>query len=190
MFAYVFWHRPRPDVERAVYETALARFLDALGHSAPEGLLRAATCRAEPVPWLAGGGPGYEDWYVLASSAALDTLEHAAVTGRCEAPHGAVAALAANGTAGLYRHVGEGPDRVADAPGALWLEQGTTARPVLMDTLGKRCQESGASLWVRRLTLGPAPEFCLLGVGPEAGEPSGLNHSSPIWVARRAVGDT
>jgi hypothetical protein len=54
------------------------------------------------IPWLAAGQPGYEDWHLLEDSAALDRLNEAATTQARQLPHDRIAAMAANGIAGLY----------------------------------------------------------------------------------------
>ncbi|MHB8680541.1 MAG: hypothetical protein ACYDA2_00390 [Acidimicrobiales bacterium] len=187
MFAYVFWHRPLADVETGRYEAALATFLEALGRNSPDGLLGAATCAVDPLPWLAPVGPGYEDWYLLASTAALDPLEQAAVSGSCAVPHAAVAAMAAAGTAGLYRRLGEGAPCVDDAAQAQWLDRNGMAGSELVAMLEARAEGPGSALWMRRLTLGPAPEFCLLG---EAADSTGTDEPLPavaVVVRRRLV---
>ena len=53
--AYVFWHRPRPDVDAAVYHDALARFHGALLTDPPRGLLASWSLRLTTPPWLDGG---------------------------------------------------------------------------------------------------------------------------------------
>lgn len=94
MLAYVFWHRPRKGVDPAAYETALVAFHRALAEEALDGV-HGSACYA------AGGG--YEDWYFIEASFALDTLNTAAVSGRMTEHHHAAAALAGEMSAGLYR---------------------------------------------------------------------------------------
>ena len=52
---------------------------------------------------LARAPSGYADWYLVESSADLDIINRAAVTGARELPHNAVAQLAQGGNRGLYR---------------------------------------------------------------------------------------
>jgi len=101
MLAYVFWHRPREGVNVASYEAELREFHARLGEEALEGVHGTATYAVDDLPWL--GGPGYEDWYFLEASFALDTLNAAAVTGRVEEAHRPIAALTGGMAAGLYR---------------------------------------------------------------------------------------
>jgi hypothetical protein len=135
LIAYVFWHRRRKDVDEAEYEALLRDFHRVLADAAPEGF-RASACfrRADE----------YEDWYLLDGSEALDPLEQAAVSGACRAPHDAAAAASIEGSGGLYR-LREGPP----VPGGRWLATAPESLP------------AGATLWRRRLALGPKPEFCL-----------------------------
>jgi hypothetical protein len=70
--AYVFSHRPADGVDIADYEIALKRFHASLGGSPPVGFLGSSTFRT---------GDRYSDWYLVESSAALDFLNEAAVSG-------------------------------------------------------------------------------------------------------------
>ena len=45
---------------------------------------------------------GYEDWHLLENSTALDVLNGAAISQARQRPHDRIAAMAADGTAGLY----------------------------------------------------------------------------------------
>ena len=102
MLAYVFWHWPRAGVPPAEYEDRQRRFHAAL-QAAPSAGFQGSRCLGlAGAPWSGGGGPAYEDWYLLEGSAALDPLNTAAVTASRQAPHDAAAALADGGTAGLY----------------------------------------------------------------------------------------
>ena len=67
-----------------------ARFTSALASAAPAGFVESLVFRvAGEAPWL-GGAPAYADWYLLETSAALDPLNVAAVSGICEQPHRAL----------------------------------------------------------------------------------------------------
>jgi hypothetical protein len=103
MLAFVFWHWPRPEVERAEYEAGLAEFHDTLRRNPPEGFLHSAAFRGGSCSWGSASGPTYEDWYLTRGTEGLDPLEHGAVHGACQPPHDRVAKLAAGGCAGLYR---------------------------------------------------------------------------------------
>jgi N-acetylglutamate synthase-like GNAT family acetyltransferase len=167
--AYVFWHRPRPDADAGPYADALARFHAALGAEPPAGLLASWAVRIDAAPWPGAGEGWFEDWYVLRGLAALGGLERAAVDARRRDTHDAAAAGTGEGTAGLYGLVAGDP-LAAGAPAAeSWLakpdgEPYKRFVPALADAAG-----AGASVWQRRLVLGPTPEFAVLGPGPLAG---------------------
>ena len=74
----------------------------------PPGFIAAGSFRIEPVPWL-GDLPGYEDWYLMEGSWAMDPLNASAITGAMQAPHDDVAALMEEGHGGLYAHAGGEP---------------------------------------------------------------------------------
>src|SRR5262245_54530916 len=56
MLAYVFWHRPRPEVATAEYEEAQRAFQ--AGFEAESACFRLAQLPFDPEP-------GYEDWYLV-----------------------------------------------------------------------------------------------------------------------------
>ena len=64
-----------------IYEESIVRFQSDLARQPPPGLRSAASFRIEAVPWL-GNHAGYEDWYLLEGSWAMDPLNGFAVTGR------------------------------------------------------------------------------------------------------------
>jgi hypothetical protein len=72
MLAYIFWHAPYVDIDVLDYEEAL---LMADPPAEPEA---SAAYRISEVPWL-NGLAGFGDWCFMTSSAALDTLNNAAV---------------------------------------------------------------------------------------------------------------
>ena len=92
MLAYVFWHRPRANVDKTTYEKSLTAFHEALSRAAPPGLVAAGSFAVAAVPWL-GERPGYEDWCVTEGSWALDPLNAWAVSGATQSSHDRVAAL-------------------------------------------------------------------------------------------------
>jgi hypothetical protein len=162
LLAYVFWHRPGERAGRAEYEAALRAFQGALSRGRPPGLLDACAFRCDRVPWL-GGGPGYEDWYLLDGSAALDVLNDAAVSGARRAPHDAAARLADVGIAGLYR-LRAGSPELREARGATWFaKRPGESYDDLLAHARARWIVPGAALFGRQMTLGPTPELCLLG---------------------------
>jgi hypothetical protein len=162
MLAYVFWHQPRPDVSVDEYESRLRAFHEDLQWAPPPGLRTSLTWQINGAVWLPEGS-GYEDWYLLDDSAALDVLNERAVAGPLGRVHDAIAALATNGTAGLYqpRQAIEGK---AKGRSAVWF-----SKPAGMsyDALDREIEAlpgaAESELWRRMMTLGPTPEFCLLG---------------------------
>ena len=70
----------------------------------PAGLEASATYQISEVPWLSGL-PGYEDWCFMTSSAALDTLNNAAVRPERWNVHAAVSCKTDFGHGGLYYHL-------------------------------------------------------------------------------------
>lgn len=183
--AYVFWHTPGPGVVRGEYEAALQRFHDALQAASPAGFLGSRVLRCQSVPWLtsplARPLPTYEDWYFLTGSAALDALEEAAVTGRRQQPHDAVARLAATGTGGLYR-LRRGDAAVVPRR-AHWLAKPSgEAYEAFYRRFGEDPAEPFA-LWSRQMAIGPTPEFCLQGADtiPSPLLPYATLAVDPLW---------
>jgi hypothetical protein len=158
LLAYVFWHVPRPGHSAADYESAHHAFHDALWESPLPGLRALRVHRLERIPWLAPEQAGYEDWHLVDSSAALDELNEQAVTHARQLPHDRVAAMAASGTAGLYA-LRSGA--LIEATHAHWLSKPAGMSYGSFDASLKPWIDRGACLWARRMTLGPAPEFCL-----------------------------
>ncbi|MEA2177073.1 MAG: hypothetical protein QOG77_370 [Solirubrobacteraceae bacterium] len=161
--AYVFWHRPRPGGDQHSYEEALARFHAALVAEPPSGLLASWSLRVGSPPWPEAGGGWLEDWYVLRGLGALGALERAAVDARRRLTHDAAAAGTGEGTAGIYGLVGGDPIPPGGLAAATWLakpegEDYETFIPALREAAGP-----DAAVWQRKLTLGPTPEFAVLG---------------------------
>jgi len=189
MRAYVFWHHPAAEAEVGRYESALADFHLALNGTPPKGLLGSSTHRIQGVPWIPSGR-GYEDWYEIESSAALDTLETAAIAAALRPVHDAVANLAAGGEGALYRLVSSGAGFVESSI-SLWFSRPRGVRyPDFVNVLRSGLPPEWA-VWQRQMGLGPSPEFCALG---PAGEISGrhlldlhLDLSEVLQVPRRVV---
>ena len=80
MLAYVFWHWRRPAIDATTYETRLGRFHAALAAAPPPGFHASFALSLRGAPWANAGGDGYEDWYLVEGSAALDPLNDAAVS--------------------------------------------------------------------------------------------------------------
>ncbi|HTW42117.1 MAG TPA: hypothetical protein VMD79_07360 [Solirubrobacteraceae bacterium] len=180
MLAYVFWHRPRVDVERAGYERAQLAFHRSLSHSRPQGMRCSAMFKLDETPWpvhadAAGEAADvavddfYEDWYVLEDFTALGVLNEAAVGHGHRSAHDDAARRFGAGAGALYalieggRSEGEPLAPLGEANVAIWVARPIGAqRRALEDLLGDGMDPRHASLWRRQLVLGPAPEFCLL----------------------------
>ena len=161
MLAYVFWHWPRPDIDRASYEEHLIDFYRTLAANKPRGFRESAAFRLRGAGWLKTSGEAYEEWYLLDDSAALDLLNEAAVSGACEEPHNRAAREAADGVGGLYR-LRAGSEDLAQARFATWLSKpsGVSYKDFYAE-LDSLTSQPGVALWGRQMTLGPTTEFCL-----------------------------
>jgi hypothetical protein len=165
VLSYVFWHWPRLEVLSDDYESAQRQFHALLTTSPPSGFLGSTCHRVQGAPWAAGGGVAYEDWYLQQDSAALDALNTAAVSAARKAAHDQAAAMAAGGTAGLYQL--ELGSHLPAATTALWFgKPAGWSYAMMADAMRPVIEMSGASLWMRRMVLGPTPEFCLRTQGP------------------------
>lgn len=133
-------------------------------------------------PWLSG--EGYEDWYLVEGSAALDPLNEAAVGPALHEAHDAAAALTGEACAGLYRlAAGTGG---LEGGSALWLgKPRATSYAAFYELLAPSSGAPGAGLWRRQLVLGPTPEFCLRGAAavelPAALEPAVAVAGRRLW---------
>ena len=161
MLAYVFWHWPRPEIERGSYVDHLLEFHRTLAANKPNGFRESVVFRISNANWLNTDGEAYEEWYLLDDSAAMDRLNEAAVTGVCEEPHNRVAREAADGTGGLYR-LRAGAEDLAQARFAVWLSKpnGTSYKDFYAG-LETFTSQPGVALWGRQMTLGPTTEFCI-----------------------------
>lgn len=175
MLAYVFWHWPRPDIERGQYLDHLAEFHRVLVANKPQGFQRSVVFSIENANWLNTNGEAFEEWYLLDDSAAMDPLNDAAVSGVCEEPHNRVARAAADGTGGLYR-LRAGAGNLTDAKFATWLSKpnGVSYKDFYAN-LQSLTSQPGVALWGRQMTLGPTTEFCIHSPTPiEAADSHGL----------------
>ena len=167
MLAYVFWHYPLASASTADYEEALCGFHRALAAQEREWFLGSAVFGIAGAPWL-GAHEGYEDWYLLPDFAALGSLNEAAVTEGRKASHDAAARLAEGGAGGVYRLI-RGRGALHQACWAMWLgKPAGMTYTAFFDQLAGPLERSGASLWQRQMTLGPATEFCAHGEAPLA----------------------
>ena len=150
--AYVFSHRPADGVDIADYETALKRFHASLAGSPPVGFLGSSTFRT---------GDRYSDWYLVESSAALDFLNEAAVSGARTQAHDAAAGMAVDFAGKLY---GLSAGEPLSDPGyeVRFSKPAGTGYADLYQRMKQYTAKPGASLWRRMMVLGPPPEFCLI----------------------------
>jgi hypothetical protein len=144
VLAYLFWHRPGPDVDADGYEEAQRRF-----HAALE--TESACFRLAELPF--DPSPGYEDWYLVEDWGALGELNEAAVDGVRRPAHDRAASDTVAGWGGLYTLV-RGPATAPD--GAEWYD-----KPPLVPTKTFLAGLPETTIWRRELVLGPAPEFCV-----------------------------
>jgi hypothetical protein len=183
VLAYVFWHWRHSSADRAEYESAQQAFQRSLSASPSAGFIRSFSHAIAGAPWANGGGEAYEDWYLVRDSAALDPLDVAAVTAGRKGPHDAAAAMAANGTAGLFQlKVGTPPTAPQSAQ---WFAKPSgLSHPQVFAAIEPALRPVGGSLWMRRMTLGPSPEFCVLGREPAALAPQFQMFAfqlRPVW---------
>ncbi len=179
--AYVFWHWPSEGVEPRDYERGLISFHEALAGVDLRGFRGSATFRIEGAPWVGPGSRGYEDWYLLDGSSALDPLNELAVSGERKGPHDRVAGASAVGGAGGLYGFGSGEPAAVGSDLATWLtKQRGTSYGEFYDRIEPWTNAPQTSLWRRQLVLGPTPEFCVLG-RPGTEFPADL---SPVVVER------
>lgn len=102
LLAYVFWHRPAPEVPPHTYERELLAFHERLREAAVPGLLGCHSLRIDPLPWLPDPG-GFEDWYLLRDFTALGALNERAVDAGARPAHDRVAHHNGMGAGGVYK---------------------------------------------------------------------------------------
>jgi len=152
LLAYVFSHRAAEGVDIAAYEDSIRQFHTALANAAPSGFTGSATFRT---------GDGFADWYMVESSAALDVLNAAAVSGARTQIHKAAARMAVDGVGKLFNlsageySAGAGYEvRFAKPAGMAYVD--------LYARLRTWTSVPGVSLWRRMMVLGPPPEFSMV----------------------------
>jgi hypothetical protein len=150
--AYVFSHRPADGVDLGGYEAALKRFHASLAALPPVGFLGSSTFRT---------GDRYSDWYLVQSSAALDFLNEAAVSGARTQAHDAAARMAVDFAGKLY---GLSAGEPLSGPGyeIRFSKPARMAYADLYERMKRYTIGPSASLWRRMMVLGPPPEFCLI----------------------------
>lgn len=161
MLAYLFWHVPFTEIEPSAYEAALIKFHRHLAASPPPGFERSISYRISAVPWL-NNRAGYEDWCFLASSAALDTLNPAAVRPDRWDVHADISYKTEFGHGGLYYHL-RGEMLPLGGSKLVWLKRPRRIRyeaPLneLIDS-----SRGVLSCWRKLMVLGPADEFAIVG---------------------------
>lgn len=164
MLTYVFWHQRAGSVAREEYQAKLVAFHQILQERQPQGFAGSLVLEMASLPWMTEESEVYEDWYFVENSAALDPLDHAAVTGICREPHQQIARLASHGTGGLYRLKSEPLDlaRLAELRHATWFSKPLgMSYDKLYSLLEHREKAQQDILWQRQMTMGPALEFCL-----------------------------
>lgn len=152
MIAYLFFHDHSSQADVAQYEEGLRRFHASLAAAGVPGFVESRTYRV---------GTQYCDWYVVTSSAALDPLNDAAVSGRRSAPHAAVAREAVD-FAGKLLKLAAGEYDAGATTEIRFSKPGGTTYADLYRNLEPFTSTPGVSLWRRMMVLGPPPEFCLL----------------------------
>ncbi|HET7419152.1 MAG TPA: hypothetical protein VFL27_02095 [Candidatus Dormibacteraeota bacterium] len=157
MIAYLFFHHLEPGADEVEYEAGLRYFHDALRGAGFEGFVGSRTVRT---------GDGYCDWYLVESSAALDHLNDAAVSGGRLSIHNAVAMHAVNFTGKLMKLTAGRYDPEAALEVRFSKPRGMTY-PDLYRRLEPLTARPDVSVWRRMLVLGPGPEFSLLARGEE-----------------------
>lgn len=154
MLAYVFWHRPKADVNAVEYEAAQLAFHESLE-------IASACFRLDRLPF--SSDEGYEDWYLVGDWNGLGRLNEVAVDAVHRGVHDRAAAPVADGWGAVYS-LERGPVEIP--VGTEWRDK-PRGEPTteFLDRLAT------ATVWRRQLVLGPAPEFCLA-VPPSAGRES------------------
>lgn len=182
MIAYVFWHWKQPTISAPDYEPVQRAFHDALAAAPPKGFYWSQSFALSGCSWAADKGEAYEDRYLVEDFAALDLLDAAAVSASRKAPHDQAAALAAGGIAGIYQlNQGEpmrGPRH------ASWFSKPAGVSYAALRGILEPVVAGGAAVWMRRMTLGPSPEFCVHTAGeielPQPIEPLRIR-LRPVW---------
>jgi hypothetical protein len=179
LLAYVFWHWRQPSAERGAYESAQQAFQRVLTASPSAGFVRSFSHAVMGAPWANQGGEAYEDWYLVRDAASLDPLEEAAVSAGRKGAHDAAASLAAAGTAGLYQlKLGTAPTAPRSAQ---WFSKPAgVSYAQVFGAIEPALGAVGGSLWMRKMVLGPAPEFCVLAREPATLAPSFQMFAFPL----------
>lgn len=161
MLVYVFWHQPRAGIALDEYAGALLAFESVFKQQGD--VTDVQSFRMESVPWFGSGQRVYTDWYVMDDSSRLDPINEHAVTGPCEAPHHAIAAMAGAGAGSLYDITYPGCE-IDQARHSVWLSKPNGMSYADFRARWSTLETAGVCLLQRRMGLGPSPEFCALGI--------------------------
>jgi hypothetical protein len=164
ILAYTFWHWRLTSVDREVYEERHRAFHAALSSNPTPGFQSSTSVRLARAPWANGGGESYQDRYLVDAWATLERLEATAVSGARQEPHAAIAASTAGGAAGVYGVRLGTP--VAAPHFNYWFSKPEGMSYPQLDQTVAPLTGDGVVLWIRRMVLGPTPEFCLESVSP------------------------
>jgi hypothetical protein len=151
VLAYVFFHRPAPNAGAIAYEAGLRSFHASLAAAPPSGFLGSSSFRV---------GGGYADWYLVEDSAALDSLNQAAIGAAALSSHDTVANMSAVGAGKLFTLVSGEPRTESGFETRFSKPKGMAYRE-LYERLKALTDRPDVSLWRRMMVLGPPPEFCL-----------------------------
>jgi hypothetical protein len=183
--SYTFWHWRRSSVDRNVYEDRHGAFHAALASNPTQGFLSSNSVRLTRAPWANGGGEAYQDRYLVDGWATLERLEAAAISGARQEPHAAIAASAGGGAGGVY---GVRSGTPVPAPrNSYWFSKPDGMSYAQLDEALSPFVRDSTVLWIRRMVLGPTPEFCLESISPVElpGRFSALTVLlEPIWPLR------
>ena len=161
MFAYIFWHVPFADGNKSEYEAALTAFHRHLANDASQGFKGSATYGISNVAWLSNR-TGYEDWYFVDSTSALDGLNKAAVEPERWDVHASVSYKTEFGHGGMYYHL-RGEKQPVHGSKIVWLKR---PKRIRYETPLQEIIDSSKgflSCWRKFLVLGPADEFAIIG---------------------------
>lgn len=187
MRAFIMWHRPRTDVDADGYRQGLFRFFAALGAARPSGLISICSHWVEAPAPAPDQGAAFEDWYLLEDSAALDTINDAAIDRGCESSHDAAAAASRDEYTGLLR-LRSGELRIEDAGAMYWLDKpADQAHLDFLAALEKSLAAHDYAIWTRQMGLSPTAEFCVLTADGEfmtlPGDLKARNQPRRLWNA-------
>jgi hypothetical protein len=180
VIAYTLWHWRRAAIERRSYEERHRAFHATLDSAAP-GFQWSYASRISGASWANQGGEAYEDRYLVDGWETLARLEVAAITGSRQAAHTRIAASVNSAVAGIYGVRLGSP--IMGPRHAWWFPKPDGMSYAELDDLLAPHASQGV-LWVRRMVLGPTPEFCFEATSPVQ-LPSRLRSSpvlhEPLW---------